>query len=136
MMELVKPPRAAFKGESDLICTWSPWKPKYEIAAKKSPKGESKGRPSAGCSSPRGKPSEETFTRPLSKEETVTRVLRLRAILIVTGSISAIGSAMALISHVPPASTRQGAEASIERDRNNFLTDKGMETSYSNKRED
>lgn len=113
MSAVLEPPRADLTGESDLIWTCRPWKAKWETAAKKRPKGLVKGTESREYSSPRGNPSEETLTQPFLKGERDTLVLKFKAMLRVTGSILWSGSAKALMSHVPPESMRQGAEASI-----------------------
>jgi hypothetical protein len=83
------------------------------MAAKKRPKGELKGTVSRGYASPRENPSDETLTQPFLKGERDTQVRKFKAMFRVTGSIRSSGSARALMSHVPPESMRQGAEASI-----------------------
>jgi hypothetical protein len=83
------------------------------MAAKKRPKGGLKGTLSRGYASPGENPSDETLTQPFLKGVRDTQVLRLKAMFRVTGAIRSSGSARALISHVPPESMRQGAEASI-----------------------
>ena len=94
-----------------------------EIAAKKRPKGGTKGRFPIACSSELEKPWDAIFTHPSLKGESVTRDRRFKAIFIVRGSSLSSGRAMALISHVPPESILQGAEASIFSFSRIFLTD-------------
>ncbi len=60
----------------------------------------------------RPNPRDEILTCPSSKGPSLTDVLKLMAALTVVGISSAKGSAKARISHVPPASMRQGADAS------------------------
>ena len=52
----------------------------------------------------------------------MTFVLRVTAMLTVTGTMQAIGRAKALISHVPPESILQGADAAKKRRSKILLT--------------
>src|SRR4030042_261449 len=82
------------------------------MAASKRPKDESKGRVMKSWASESGNPSDETLTIPSSKGRRTTRVLKLRAMFRVTGSMASMGRAMVRMSQVPPESIRHGAEAS------------------------
>jgi hypothetical protein len=127
MRAVLDPPRADFTGESDRMWTCRLWKPKWEMAAKNRPKGALKGTVSSGYASPRGNPSDETLTQPCLKGERDTQVLKFKAMLRVTGSMRWSGSARALMSHVPPESMRQGAEASMACGWRIFFTDSTRE---------